>query len=91
MGPKDSLAAAVRRNLNPGPGTHEHISMKTHTFNKVLRQEMEPHYADDKCPPVVDNGVPGPGAYNANDNPPVPNFKICNASPLTKNQKFLQE
>jgi hypothetical protein len=52
---------------------------------------MEPHYADDKCPPVVDNGVPGPGAYNANDNPPVPNFKICNASPLTKNQKFLQE
>jgi hypothetical protein len=65
--------------------------LKTHTFNKVLRGELEPQYADDKCPPVIDNGVPGPGTYDGKDGLPVPNFKISQASPLTKQYQLWQE
>lgn len=85
------MGDSIRRNRNPGPGTHEFISLKTHTFNKVLRGELEPQYADDKCPPVVDNGVPGPGTYEGKDQLPIPNFKISQASPLTKQYQLWQE
>lgn len=76
MGPKDALLAAVKRNRNPGPGTHEFIGLHTHTYNKILRGETEPKYPEDKSVPIVDNGVPGPGAYDPDDHQPVPNFKI---------------
>ena len=91
MGPKDSMGASIRRNRNPGPGSHEYDSLKTHTFNKVLRGEMEPNYADDKCPPVVDNGVPGPGTHDPKEQIAVPNFKISQASPLTKQYQLWEE
>ena len=76
LGPKDALLAAVKRNRNPGPGTHEFIGLHTHTYNKILRGEAEPKYPEDKSVPIVDNGVPGPGAYDPDDHKPVPNFKI---------------
>lgn len=84
LGPKDAMAQAISRNQNPGPGTHDHFGMRTHTFNKVHLGEREPDYIDDKSVPIVDNGVPGPGAYNAKDDLPIPNFKISKRSPQTK-------
>lgn len=83
--------AAISRNRNPGPGTHEHIGLRTHTFNKILRGEMEPKYADDKSVPIVDNGVPGPGNYDPDDHLPIPNFKISQPSPTTKQYEIHQE
>lgn len=91
LGPKDSMGQTVSRNRNPGPGTHEHIGLHTHSFNKVLRGEMEPKYPEDKSVPIVDNGVPGPGTYDPNDHLPVPNFKISQASPSTKQYKEWEE
>lgn len=84
MGYKDSTAAVVRRNRNPGPGAHEHIGMNPRTFNRTLKGELEPRVPDDKSVPIVDNRVPGPGAYDPDDGLPVPNFKICQKSPRTK-------
>lgn len=85
------MGAAIRRNHNPGSGSYEHISMKTHTFNAMHRGQIEPHYADDKCPPVLDNGVPGPGTYDGKDQLPIPNFKICQPSPVSKQYQLWQE
>jgi len=91
LGPKDHTAQSVRRNRNPGPGAHEYNSLHTHTFNRVLRGEMEAKYPEDKSVPIVDNGVPGPGTYEPDDHLPVPNFKISKRSPQTKQYKEWEE
>jgi len=66
MGPKNLIYAAISRNNNPGPGTHEFVGLHTHTFNKVLRGELEAEVRNDKSIAVIDNGVPGAGTYNSN-------------------------
>jgi hypothetical protein len=77
----------VRRNKNPGPGSHEFIGLHSHTFNKVLQGELEPSVPNDKAVPLFLNGVPGPGAYDPDDHHPIPKFKICQPSPTTKQYK----
>lgn len=57
------IAVNADKNKVPGPGAHEHIGMRPHTFNRALRGEMELHVPDDKLIPIPDYGVPGPGAY----------------------------
>ena len=91
LGPKDAMNASISRNHNPGPGTHEIYGMRTHTFNKVHLGEREPDYVDDKSVPIIDNGVPGPGAYKPNDGLPIPSFKISKRSPRTKQFKDWKE
>lgn len=81
---KDFTAKRVARNRNPGPGQYEHTGIHSHTFNRALKGEIEQKYADDKSVPIVDNGVPGPGRYDPDDHLPVPNFKISQPSPRTK-------
>ena len=45
---------------------------------------MEARVPIEKIPPPPDNGVPGPGNYEPDDKPSVPNFKIEKRSPKTK-------
>lgn len=85
------MLKAVLKNRNPGPGTHEFIGLHTHTYNRILRGDIDPPYMDDKAVPVIDNLVPGPGTYDPNDHLPVPNFKISQPLPETKQHKEWQE
>lgn len=52
---------------------------------------MEATVPNDKAVPLFMNGVPGPGAYDADDHHPIPKFKICQPSPATDQYKKWQE
>ena len=91
LGAKDVLSASLIRNNFPGPGTHDHIGMRTHTFNKVYLGERDAEVRGDKSVPIIDNGVPGPQKYNPKNDLAVPNFKICKNLPETKEHKAWKE
>lgn len=76
LGPKDVIAVSAARNRVPGPGAHEHQGMRPHTFNRAFRGEMSLSVPNDKLMPVLENGVPGPGAYNPDPKESIPSTKI---------------
>lgn len=75
----------VLRNQNPGPGQYEFDQLHTFSHNYYLQAGDRSKLDDnDKSVPVVDNRVPGPGAYDPDDHLPIPNFKISQPQPETK-------
>lgn len=74
LGPKDAMLAAVSKNLNPGPGTH---NLKSSLSEVNLRAHKTMGLPQPPAP-YIDNGVPGPGAYTRESLDRIPTFKIMN-------------
>ena len=76
LGPKDACLAAVMKNHNPGPGTHNfHVKEPVVGDHKTMGlPEIEK--------PLFDNGVPAPNTYQLESNYRIPSFKIMKDSEL---------
>jgi hypothetical protein len=81
MGHKDALLPQTAKNINLGPGSHDPHLPKSGTSKRMLGGSLG-------IKPLVDNGVPGPGTYQAEPLDRIQSFKIVNKSELNEKQRF---
>jgi hypothetical protein len=85
QGPKDAMAAAVKKNLNHnlGPGTHKIVEYGKKEWSSragTMGKPKEPKG-------LPDNGVPGPGTHNPETQDTIPSFKICKDTEVDESRK----
>lgn len=82
LGPKDAMLTAVNKNQNPGPGSHHIRPLDSRKPGAHSTLGLA-----GPAKPLPDNGVPGPGTYEVDNNLPVPSFKICQDTQFNDKQE----